>query len=104
MYFSDRVKLIDRKVTGTDAVGNQRIEETCKEVWAEIKSPGRSEAATAAARGLMASAVVIVHITDYRGQTAMEADGVRMAIYRTYRKGEQIELYGSEKQVDSHDG
>lgn len=102
MYFSDRVKLIGRKVTGTDGVGNQRIEETCKEVWAEVKSPGRAEATAAGTIGLEASAVVVVHVTDYKGQTAAEVDGRRLTVYRTYRKGEQIELYCTEKRGERH--
>ena len=48
-------------------------------------------------QGLRASAVVTVHTSDYNGQTVVELNGDRLAVYRTYKKGEDIELYVTEQ-------
>lgn len=111
MYYSDRVKLVQKTVqkdsTGAavlDDIGNPVYAETATEVWADVKSPSRAEAAAAGAMGLKASAVVIVHVTDYSGQTVVEIDGDRMAVYRTFKKAEDVELYVTEKrgEADGH--
>ena len=54
--------------------------------------------------GLKASAVVTVHVTDYSGQTVVEIDGDRLAVYRTFKKAEDVELYVTEKrgEADGH--
>ena len=111
MLYSDRVTLI-KKIAETDAagaavlddIGNHVYTEKASKVWADIKSPSRAEAVAAGTMGLKASAVVIVHVTDYSGQTIVEIDGDRMAVYRTFRKGEDVELYVTEKrgEADGH--
>lgn len=111
MYYSDRVKLVQKTVqkdsTGAallDGIGNPVYTETATEVWADVKSPSRAEAAAAGAMGLKASAVVTVHVTDYSGQTVVEIDGDRLAVYRTFKKAEDVELYVTEKrgEADGH--
>lgn len=104
MYYSDRVTLIG-KITKLDAdgvpalddIGNPKFEEDPAEVWADVTSPSRAEVAAAGTMGLKAAAVVKVHATDYTGQTAVEIGGDRLTVYRTFRKGENVELYVTEK-------
>lgn len=111
MYYSDRVKLVQKTVQKDSAgaavlddIGNPVYTETATEVWADVKSPSRAEAAAAGAMGLKASAVVTVHATDYSGQTVVEIDGDRLAVYRTFKKAEDVELYVTEKrgEADGH--
>ena len=109
MYYSDRVTLISRSAKlneagqiVTDAVGNPIFEEKSTEVWGDITSPSRSESTSAGVQGLRASAVVTVHTSDYNGQTVVVLNGDRLAVYRTYKKGEDIELYVTEQKGVEH--
>lgn len=111
MYYSDRVTLVQKTVqkdsTGAavlDDIGNPVYTETATEVWADVKSPSRAEAAAAGAMGLKASAVVTVHVTDYSGQTVVKIDGGRLVVYRTFKKGENVELHVTEKGGEADGG
>lgn len=104
MYYSDRVTLIKKvPAVGADGnpvlddIGNPKFDELPAEVWADVASPSRAEVAAAGAMRLKASAVVRIHATDYSGQTAVEIGGDRLTVYRTFRKGENVELYVTEK-------
>lgn len=108
MYYSDKVTLV-QKVAKEDAsgapilddIGNPKYDETTTTVWADITSPSRAEVRAAGERGLKPAAVVRVHKTDYKGQTSMEIAGQRMDVYRTFHRGEDVELYVEEKRGDS---
>ena len=105
MYFSDRVKLI-RRVTQLDEAGNPVLDDIGNpaytdeslEVWADLQSPSRAETAAAGAMGLKPSCTVVVHASDYTGQTIVEvAADKRLTVYRTFKRGEDVELYVTEK-------
>ena len=109
MYFSDRVKLIqrtskkdERGVPITDDIGNPVFEEKATEVWGDRISPTRAESATAGEMGMVAEATVKVHTDDYTGQTVAELDGRRLIIYRTYSPTpDLVELHMGEKRGES---
>lgn len=79
MYYSDRVTLVkkasERDEKGLpilDDIGNPLHKETRTEVWADVRSPGRAETAAAGAQGLIPTATVVVHVSDYKGETRSE--------------------------------
>ena len=100
MYYSDRVILVGR-TTSLDAIGNAKQEEIKTEVWADVLSPTRAEVTSAGANGLKPSCVVKVHRSDYADQTVMEVDGRRLTVYRTFRGGENVELYVHDKRGEA---
>ena len=102
MYYSDRVTLVGR-TTSLDAIGNAKHKETKTEVWADVLSPSRAEVTSAGANGLKPSYVVKVHRSDYSGQTVVEVDGRRLTVYRTFRAGENVELYVHDKRGESNE-
>ena len=102
MYFSDRVKLVSATMA-MDEIGNPLPQELEREVWADVQSVSRAEFTAAGANGLKPSMVVKVHETDYRGERLVVMGGVRYAVYRDYRKGEDRELY-VEKRMGEKNG
>lgn len=109
MYYSDRVTLIRRRqeldakgVPVLDDIGNPVYTEESAEVWADLQSPTRAETAAAGAMGLKPSYTVVVHVSDYAGQTIVGLpEGQRLTIYRTFKRGEDMELHVSEKAGDA---
>ena len=70
-------------------------------MWADLQSPSRAETAAAGAMGLKPSCTVVVHASDYTGQTIVEvAADKRLTVYRTFKRGEDVELYVTEKAGD----
>lgn len=81
----------------TDKIGNQIKKETRSQVFAEEKSVQSNEFFKAAALDLKASKMFETHVTDYHEQRqAEDEEGNRFDIYRTFVKGDKIELYCSE--------
>ncbi|HAH93693.1 MAG TPA: phage head-tail adapter protein [Dielma fastidiosa] len=81
----------------TDKIGNQIKKETRSRVFAEEKSVQSNEFFKAAALDLKASKMFEIHIADYNKQRQVEdEEGNRFDIYRTFVKGDKIELYCSE--------
>ena len=96
MFFSDRITLIAEKL-GWDDIGNtvpaQPVE---REVWADVRSVSRAEFAAAGAAGLKPS-LMVVPACDYDSQTRLRWEGLTLEVYRTYRRGDVVELYATEK-------
>lgn len=108
MYYSDKVILIQKKseadakgVPVLDDIGNPIYKEEKTEVWADVRSPSRSETAAAGAQGLKPEYTVVVHVSDYDGQTKAIVNGRLLAVYRTYVSGEDIELHVTEKRGET---
>lgn len=81
----------------TDIIGNQIKKETLSRVFAKEKSVQSDEFFKAAALDLKASKMFEIHIADYNKQRqAEDEEGNRFDIYRTFVKGDKIELYCSE--------
>ena len=97
MYFSDRITLIAETLT-LDSIGNTVPGDPVKtEVWADVRSISRAEFAAAGAAGLKPSLMAVVHACDYGGQTRLRWEGLTLEVYRTYRRGDVVELYATEK-------
>ena len=97
MYFSDRITLIAATLT-LDRIGNPVPGDPVKtEVWADVCSISRAEFAAAGAAGLKPSLMAVVHACDYGGQTRLRWEGLTLEVYRTYRRGDVVELYATEK-------
>lgn len=105
MYWSDRVKLIARTRTGLDPIGNPVFTETATEVWADGRSPTRTETASAGAMGMTATHTFRIHTSDYAGQTLVELGGRRLTVYRTFQPGpDEVELHVGEKRGETNAG
>lgn len=80
----------------SDALG-QRIptgEEQLTEVFCRVDSVTRSEWYQAGHAGLNPELRATIYRMDYEGQTIVEYQDVRYAVYRTYRAGRDLlELY-----------
>ncbi len=81
----------------TDKIGNQIKKETRYSVFAEEKSVQSNEFFKAAAIDLKASKMFEIYLADYcKQRQAEDEEGNRYDIYRTFVKGDKIELYCSE--------
>lgn len=97
MYFSDRITLIAETLI-LDGIGNTVSGNPVEtEVWADVRSISRAEFAVIGAAGLKPSLMAVVHACDYGGQTRLRWEGLLLEVYRTYRRGDAIELYATEK-------
>lgn len=81
-----------------DAIGQQVPTETKREVFCEVEGIRQSEWFSAGQKGLKPQFMLTVFVDDYQGETAVEVDGVRYGIYRTYpAKHDKLELYLEKK-------
>lgn len=93
MYFSDELKLIKRTYSGSTPVETERT------VFGDISSVTGTEDANARQNSIKPSARAAVHAEDYQGETLVQYGGSlqlaagRYTVYRTYFKGDTVELY-----------
>lgn len=97
MFFSDRVTLIAEKLDWDDIGNTVPAQPVEREAWADVRSISRAEFAAAGAAGLKPSLMAVVHACDYGGQTRLRWEGLTLEVYRTYRRGNVVELYATEK-------
>lgn len=84
--------LIEKTYT-QDEIGNQIPVENRNTVFCDKKSIGRSEFYNAAATGLKPEIIFVVHDYEYSGEKAVEHEGVRYNVIRTYSSDfEEVEL------------
>lgn len=77
-----------------DKYGNQSMEEIRRTVYAKEHSVGQKEFFAAGQGGLKPERVLEVWTFEYDGEDAVELDGERYNVYRTYdRDDEKTELY-----------
>lgn len=62
-------------------------------VYCNVKSIGSQEFDKASARGLKPQYCFEIFRFDFHGQSKLEYNGVPLRVYRTYIKGDLIELY-----------
>lgn len=80
------VMLIKPSTRRQDADGVWRtVEESQREVFARVESVERSEFFAAGQKGLRPELRVTLAAIEYEGEQVCAVDGVRYAIYRTYR-------------------
>lgn len=81
-----------------DAIGQYIDTETSREVFCSVQSVTANEFFSAGQNGIDAQYKFTMFSHDYNGEELVEYRGVRYAIYRTYRKKEDlIELYAEKK-------
>jgi len=88
----DVIKLITLTIT-KDAIGQEIETETLTEVFAEKNGIQRNEFFNAGQTGIKPALMFKIREIDYGGEESLEFEGVTYKIYRTYPKGEMIELY-----------
>lgn len=91
-----------------DAHGVERsAAETARAVFANVKSASAKEFFEGGRNGLNPQYVFTMFLYDYDNETIVEYDGVRYGVYRTYEKGDMIELHAERKggtNRDNHSG
>ena len=76
-----------------DSPAPQYIDVSRREVFANKKSPSRTEFSAAGAVGINAQVVFEVREGEYGGEQVIEHEGTRYNVYRVYEKGFAIEIY-----------
>ena len=92
----DVLKLITVEQTQDD-YGVWRETETATEVFCEVGSVTRTEFFEAGRSGLNPAFVFTIFGDDYNGAEVVEFAGKRYGVYRTYRDGDDLELYAERK-------
>ena len=93
---TDVITLIARSVT-VDAYGVEQVTETSRQIFCEVNSIQQSEFYAAADTELNPEYRFTVFFGDYEGESVLTYNSVRYSIYRTYRTGDDLELYAERK-------
>lgn len=102
MYFSDEIVLIKRTYQGRTPIETERT------VFCDVTSVTGTEDANARQNDMKPSARAAVHAEDYQGETLVQFAGSpqlaagRYTVYRTYFKGDAVELYLTMKKGEQH--
>lgn len=99
----DVVTLIGNTGTTSDEIGNQIASPRRTEVFALVASAGKNEHYSAAQMHLKAEFKLVIRSFEYNGEKIVELDGKQYSVYRVYEKGDDMELYLSEK-IGGYDG
>lgn len=94
--FCDVIKLIS-ETAATDEVGYPTSTETPREILCSVKSVGQSEFFNASQAGITPEFSFDVAAIEYNGEKICEYRNKRYAIYRTYLRGDTMELYAEYK-------
>ncbi len=78
-----------------DAIGQMIASECKRNVWASVRSVGRTEWVQAGQNGLNPELLVTTAKVNYQGEEIVEVAGKRYSVYRTYfnHDSDEIELY-----------
>ena len=93
---TDVLTLIAPTVT-TDQYGNEEYTDVETQVFCEVDSITQSEFYQAANTELNPEYKFTIFFGDYSNQPLVKYNGVRYAIYRTYRADDNLELYAERK-------
>ncbi|WP_019243648.1 MULTISPECIES: hypothetical protein [Bacillus] len=92
MLFSDILELASIRIEEDDL--SQEIEvETLRRVFCDKQSIGQSEFFNGGQTGIKPAYKFIIRLLDYQEETKLMYKNKTYSIYRTYEKGENIELY-----------
>lgn len=81
-----------------DEIGQQIPVETSKTVFADVQSISQNEFFKAGQTGFKPQHKILIWCFEYDGENAVELNGERYTIYRTFlRTDEKIELYLTQK-------
>ena len=93
---TDVITLITQAIT-TDKYGNEVATETEKTIFCEVDSVSQSEFFAAENTELNPEYKFTIFFGDYDGQSLVKFNGARYSVYRTYRTGDDLELYTERK-------
>ena len=94
---TDTLTLVSRTEVDVDDIGNETCTETTREVFCEVYSITQSEFFAAANTELNPEYRFTIFFGDYEGEDILEYHGNRYSVYRTYRAGDDLELYAERK-------
>lgn len=90
--FKHVISLVSSKVIKDELL--QEIEvEADRMVFANKRSIPQSEFFNAGQTGIKATQLFEIRLVDYKDETKLKFDNKNYSVYRTYEKGENIELY-----------
>ena len=92
----DVITLITQTIT-TDKYGNEEATETERTVYCEVDSISQTEFYAAANTELNPEYRFTIFFGDYEGESLVKFNGARYSVYRTYRTGDDLELYTERK-------
>lgn len=93
---TDVITLITQTIT-TDKYGNEVATETERTVYCEVDSISQTEFYAAANTELNPEYKFTIFFGDYEGESLVKFNGARYSVYRTYRTGDDLELYTERK-------
>lgn len=93
---TDVITLITQTIT-LDTYGNEVATETEKTVFCEVNSISQTEFFAAENTELNPEYKFTIFFGDYDGQALVKFNGARYSVYRTYRTGDNLELYTERK-------
>lgn len=93
---TDVITLITQTIT-TDKYGNEVATETERTVYCEVDSISQTEFYAAANTELNPEYRFTIFFGDYEGESLVKFNGARYSVYRTYRTGDDLELYTERK-------
>lgn len=93
---TDVITLVTQTIT-TDKYGNEVAKETEKTVFCEVDSISQTEFYAAANTELNPEYKFTIFFGDYEGEEVVVFNGARYSVYRTYRTGDDLELYAERK-------
>lgn len=93
---TDVITLVTQTIT-TDKYGNEAATETEKTVFCEVDSISQTEFYAAANTELNPEYKFTIFFGDYEGEEVVVFNGARYSVYRTYRTGDNLELYAERK-------
>lgn len=89
----DNVAYLIGTTTKPDDIGQQIETPTRKKVFCNEISITRAEFYDAGRSGLKPERAISLFFDDYAGEQAVEIDGHKYSVYRTYKKGDNQEIY-----------
>ena len=96
MSMTDVIQLIKQTVT-TNTYGIEEMTETERTVFCEVNSVSQSEFFAAENTEINPEYRFTVFFGDYEGEMLLAFNDDRYSIYRTYRTGDDLELYAERK-------
>ena len=98
MNLSSVITLIDTPRTQDENGAFHIGEETARTVFANVKSVAGTEFQDGFRNGLNPQFVFTMFRYDYKGESAVEYEGSRYSVYRTFRRGaDMVELHAERK-------
>jgi len=91
-YFKDVIKLVSVEIA-KDELRQEIQSKTEREVFANKRSVSQSEFFNAGLGGMKAQYAFDIRLVDYEGENSLIFNEREYSIYRTFEKGENIELY-----------